>query len=469
MSGLEAVEVNFVDVLKNKDFRVDTQFYTTQLKRNSTLQYRKIGDCLARSQYGISIEMNEEGIGYPIYRMNEIQNMLCDLYVDKAAQITQEEFEIFKLNAGDVLFNRTNSYEFVGRTGVYYPNAHNELKVFASYLVRFVPDSSKINSEYLATFLSCKYGAQDIKRRARQSINQTNVNPEEVKEIEIPLLCNTLQNKIQQYFKSAHALRVDADKSYKNAEQLLLTELGLTNFIPSTKPVSVKSFADSFGASGRLDAEYYQPKYEDVLAIVSNSKNDLLSNLVTIKKSIEPGSSEYMDEGIPFVRVSDISKFGVTNPEIHLSRVPFANMGLQPTEDTILFTKDGTVGIAYKAEKDMDIVTSGAILHLAIKDKSKLLPDYLTLVLNSMIVQMQAERDTGGSIIIHWQPSDIGNVVIPVLDKIKQEKLAEMVQKSFALRQQAEKLLDMAKRATEIAIEDGENKAIEFLEETKNG
>jgi len=220
---------------------------------------------------------------------------------------------------------------------------------------------------------------------------------------------------------------------YSSTEQFLLSELGLSSFIPSAESVAVKNFSQSFGTSGRLDAEYYQPKYEDVLAIVSNSKTDLLSNLVTIKKSIEPGSSEYTDEGIPFVRVSDISKFGITSPEIHISRIPFANMGLQPAEDTILFTKDGTVGIAYKTEKDTDIITSGAILHLTIKDTIGLLPDYLTLVLNSMIVQMQAERDTGGSVIIHWRPSDISNVVVPILEMSKQDKLAEMVQKSFAL------------------------------------
>lgn len=50
-----------------------------------------------------------------------------------------------------------------------------------------------------------------------------------------------------------------------------------------------------------------------------------------------------------------------------MSRIPFAHMNLQPKKDTILLSKDGSVCIAYKVEKDLDIVTPGAILHLELK------------------------------------------------------------------------------------------------------
>lgn len=160
------------------------------------MQYDKIGNHLRLSQYGISIEMNTEGIGYPIYRMNEMHNMLCDIDVDKYADISNDDYAHFALKQGDVLFNRTNSFEWVGRTGVYYPTSNNEERTFASYLVRFNPTQETILPEYLCAFLNSRYGVWDIKRRARQSINQTNVNPEEVKEIDIPLLRMDIQLKI---------------------------------------------------------------------------------------------------------------------------------------------------------------------------------------------------------------------------------------------------------------------------------
>ena len=136
---------------------------------------------------------------------------------------------------------------------------------------------------------------------------------------------------------------------------------------------------------------------------------------------------------------------------------------MYPKKDTILFSKDGSVGIAYKLEQDEDIVTSGALLHLTIKNTSEVLPDYLTLVLNSPVVQMQAERDSNGAVIQHWKPSEIENVIIPILGMDKQKELADMVQKSFVLRRQSKQLLEYAKQAVELAIEQGEDVALDWL------
>ena len=93
------------------------------------------------------------------------------------------------------------------------------------------------------------------------------------------------------------------------------------------------------------------------------------------------------------------------------------------------------------------------------------MPDYLTLVLNSPIVQLQAERDSNGAIIQHWKPSEIENVIIPVLDMSIQKEIATQVQESFALRKQSKQLLEYAKQAVEMAIEKGENAALEWLKD----
>lgn len=73
-----------------------------------------------------------------------------------------------------------------------------------------------------------------------------------------------------------------------------------------------------------------------------------------------------------------------------------------------------SVGIGYKMDWDAEIITSGAILHLTVNNKN-VLPDYLALLLNSPVVKMQAQRDAGGPIIQHWKPSEIAQVVVPIL------------------------------------------------------
>lgn len=459
MEGLEIKEKKLYEVLSNKDFRIDSSFYTKEPKKNPDLIYAKIGEHLISSQYGISIEMNTDSVGYPIYRMNEIHDMLCDLDVDKCADITQAEYDRFALKDRDVLFNRTNSFEWVGRTGIYYQNDDIQ-RTFASYLVRLNPKDS-ILPEYLCAYLNCKYGEWDVKRRARQSINQTNVNPEEVKEIEIPILDIDLQQKIRCCFTQANSLRILSQKTYSEAELILHNELGINSIAVTDVNVSQKRFSD-FINSGRLDAEYYQPKYDDLFSRLSKFETKRLGDIVQIRKSIEPGSEAYQNQGIPFIRVSNLSKFGFSDTEIHLSPDEYGDV-IRPKQNTILLSKDGSVGIAYKVEQDMDVITSGAILHLTITD-NEFMPDYLTLVLNSVIVGMQAERDAEGSIIQHWKPSEIENVIIPKLSQEIQQEITNKVKESFALRRESKRLLDLAKTAVETAIEQGENAALRLLD-----
>lgn len=406
--------------------------------------------------------MNTSGQGIPIYRMNEIHNCLCDSNINKFADIDAKTLNDFILNDRDVLFNRTNSYEYVGRTGIYYSNI-NSIRTFASYLVRFVADEQYVKNEYLACFLNTKQAKKEIRRRARQSINQTNVNPEEVKEIEIPLLSDYFQKEIVNLFQESNKLRIQAEHFYNQAEDILNRELGITN-IENTKNYSVKSFSESFCKSNRLDAEYYQDKYTQLFDIIKNGKQ--LKELVTITKSIEPGSDEYKNEGIPFVRVSNLTKFGLTDSNVFLDRKKYENL-IKPRKDTILFSKDGSIGIAYKAESDLDCITSGALLHLSVKN-AIILPDYLTLVLNSKVVQLQAERDSGGSIINHWRLPEIENVIIPMLDYDIQSQISQKVQESFKLRKDSKNLTTVAIRAVELAIEKNEEYASQWLIENTN-
>ena len=245
-----------------------------------------------------------------------------------------------------------------------------------------------------------------------------------------------------------------ARREERLAKYLLFKDLGLIEEKEDHHKIVVmeKKLSASFFVSGRLDAEYYQPKYDYLDRQLSILTTRCLGDIVEIRKSIEPGSEVYQAEGVPFVRVSDLSKFGIETPSICLDSATYAT-ALRPHKDTILLSKDGSVGIAYKVKDDIDMITSGALLHLSVKGKD-VLSDYLTLVLNSPIVKMQAERDAGGSIIQHWKPSEIEKVVIPVLPLNIQKEISKKVQESFSLRKEAGELLEKAKLLVEDAIEE---------------
>lgn len=151
MNKLRIVEKNFSQLEDHKDSRWDSEYHTFAPFVSEHFPYTKIANVLKNAQYGASIAMNENGEGSPIYRMNELHNMLADTETEKYAPIEEEKLSKFLLNEGDILFNRTNSGDFVGRTGIYLPSkTEPQDKVFASYLVRYVVDEDLVLPEYLA-------------------------------------------------------------------------------------------------------------------------------------------------------------------------------------------------------------------------------------------------------------------------------------------------------------------------------
>jgi type I restriction enzyme, S subunit len=328
--------------------------------------------------------------------------------------------------------------------------------------------TERINPVYFLTFLNSKYGKELLLRKERGAI-QKGLNLDDLKTILIPLFSYKFQVKIDHIFNSAQSKLDESKTQYSQAENLLLQSLVLQNFQPNTEAVNIKSFKDSFGISGRLDAEYYQKKYEEMVYHISGKNHASLKDIVTIRKSIEPGSDVYSDMGLPFLRVADYNKYGITEPEKKLSEQFCAGniallSSLKLKKGTILFSKDGSVGTAYLLQKDEEMVTSGAILHLHVKKIDKIVPEYLTLVLNSQVVKMQAERDAGGSIILHWRISEIENVLIPIIPLDIQQEIAGLVNESFHLKSEAEQLLETAKKAVEMAIEEGEERAMEWID-----
>lgn len=136
-------------------------------------------------QYGLSEKMNEAGIGYRIFRMNEISlGRMVDNGAMKCADISAEEFAKYRLNRGDLLFNRTNSIEHVGKTGLFDLDGNY---CFASYLVRVVPDTNRVLPLFLCLMMNSPAFQQEAKSKASKSINQANINATIMRNLKVPV------------------------------------------------------------------------------------------------------------------------------------------------------------------------------------------------------------------------------------------------------------------------------------------
>lgn len=464
MDGLECSEIMLSSL--ERTLRIDAEFYR---KENlwidsllSTWDKMPFSDCFRISDgnhMSISESFCDEGI--PYYRGQDTYHLFIEqatpYRIDKQT-FNKSQMHRSHLHQGDVLVS------IVGTIGNSSLVTTNEDSTCSCKLAIMRPKGMVILPEMLLVYIKTKYGQVQIQKFKRGAV-QTGLLLEDFDQLYIPAFSMDFQSKIRDIVRTTKAYQESANERYRNAESILLSALNYHPIV-QTQGYLEKSFSVSFGVTGRLDAEYYQPKYDELFQLLSALPTKQLQEIVTITKSIEPGSEYYGNEGIPFIRVSDVSKDGINVPSIRIPKATVPSIeNLYPKKDTILFSKDGSVGIAYKIEDDIEAVTSGALLHLTVKDTTRALPDYLTLLLNSDIVKLQAERDTSGAIIQHWKPSDIERAVVPILPLKIQRQIAEKIEKSFSLRHQSKQLLENAKHTVELAIEQGEDKAMGWLQE----
>lgn len=473
LEGLEISEINFSKAFSiTGEMRWDSHYYQKRFLENGKLLHSFLTDrfthlckSIRKGIFDLPPENYiEEGI--PFIRTSEIKsptiNFSSTAYISE--EISSDNFKT-ELTSGDLVFTKIGAY--IGDVALL-PSRFEKYNFSQNVAGASVID--KKDSAYLLAFFLSKEGKNQILRSAMIS-GQGKLELEDIRNYEIPSVSDEIKSKLRELLHQKQSLELKASKKYNQAEILLLNTLGMTDFLPSTERINIKSFKDSFTATGRLDAEYYQPKFEQMVSKIIEQDHARLVTLVNIQRSIEPGSDAYSDDvdDLPFLRVADYSKYGIAKPQMRLSPAFVTENrdkldDLKPKKNTILFSKDGTVGEAYCLREDANFVTSGAVLHLTVRNPNQILPDYLTLVLNSKLVKMQAERDAGGSIILHWRVGEIENVLVPLVDMPTQEKITAMVQESFSLKTESERLLDVAKRAVEIAIEQDENAGMAYIE-----
>lgn len=142
-----------------------------------------INDIAIKTQYGLSVRGQPTG-GTPILRMNcqdDGRVVFRDLqFVDLDA----ETLAAFRLQPGDLLFNRTNSIEHVGRTAIYEGSLE---AVFASYLIRLSINVDRCLPRFLNYYLNRPEVQTDIKRLASRAVGQANINATKLRTVAFPL------------------------------------------------------------------------------------------------------------------------------------------------------------------------------------------------------------------------------------------------------------------------------------------
>nr|WP_248309054.1 restriction endonuclease subunit S [Devosia sp. MC532] len=141
----------------------------------------KIGDLLESATYGSSGKAGQIG-AYPMLRMGNLTNNGQMDYADlKYIDLSEDEIDRYTVRRGDILFNRTNSAELVGKTAVF---DRDEPYAFAGYLVR-ARTKSEFSPEYVSGYLNSPHGKKTLRGMAKSIVGMANINAKEMQAIPI--------------------------------------------------------------------------------------------------------------------------------------------------------------------------------------------------------------------------------------------------------------------------------------------
>ncbi len=327
-----------------------------------------------------------------------------------------------------------------------------------------IKDSNIIQPYFLSSFLLSKYGRFQTTRETTGNV-QPNLFIYKIKDLIVPALSLHFQTIIQEFCKEAFALQQQSKTTYTTAENILLSEIGLTDFTPSNDPVNIKTFKESFATSGRLDAEYYSMQSESVIKTITQGKYGavpLHAICKTQRGNLIP-DTYYCDAGTKYIRGADFSANCLTDTGVSIdSSFQVRNETLTERGD-IVFALIGSVGkLALVTEGFVGSFISNNIGLMRFIHKD-FLPEYVHLFLTSKFGKILFDKVEMRTAQPKISDKDIWDFPIPALDITYQQQIAALITQSFALKKQSEHLLEVAKRAVEIAIEQDEAAAMAWI------
>lgn len=314
--------------------------------------------------------------------------------------------------------------------------------------------TDEIDPWYLVAFMNSSVGKSQSDRASTGQV-QRHIALGKIRDFLIPI--NVDQPAVSRVVKKAHESRRAAESLFAQAEGLLTEELQLDG-LDLQYEQSYTAYLTAFGSLERLDAEYYQPKYERLLKHIQDTGQAswLGDHLTTpVRRGVLP---EYVEHGdVLIINSQHVGKTHIELGENRFTSSEFLNRGnnsraaVQPYDVLLNSTGYITIGRCQVLLEDILAMVDGHVS--IIRPTSGLDPVYLSVFLNSLPGQLQTERGwTGSSGQIELRPETIARYTIWKAPYDLQQEIRALVEQSHEVRKEARQLLDEAKRRVEQMI-----------------
>ena len=461
-------------ILDNEKFRIDDEFFMKEY----ISAYRKIKsipnivlkdeisvltDFHANGSYEAISEvfelLDEPNFAYMVRTTDLETNNFSDnvKYITKKAYNFLSKSQVF---GGELLINK------IGTPGKSYlmPYLNRPTSLGMNLFLIRTNENSCINEKFLYIYFNTNFGLKIINRKINGTVPLT-IDKAAIRSLYVPKFESDFIYEISSLVDKVFDLELEAKSMYRQAELLLLDTLKLKDFNPPSQTINIKSFADSFGTSGRLDAEFYQEKYEKLIDKIKSypkGYNTLDYFIKDFSTGFAYKSETYTETGIPLIRINNIGNgtLDISNAML----IPQGDISLSPkdvaNENDILISMSGTIGNSCKVPKGVNAVVNQRIMRISPQNINV---EVLPLIINSIIGKYQLERMGTGGVQTNISANDIKQIVIPNVEEKIQTQIADLIRQSNYLRIKSKGLLEKAKKAVELAIEKDQESALDFI------
>lgn len=505
--------VNLSEVKQNSDFRIDAEYYHPlflEMEKNiKKHKYDTIGnyiDLITDGKHG-GVNFTENGVVFIRNQNNEegVPNLSDIKYISSEESNQTKRAE---LNEGDILLTTIGTIGVSSIIPKNFPRA-----TINQNLVKIT--TKNISPYFLSTFFNSKYGRALTNRLAGGNV-QPILNYPNIKLVIFPIFSVNFQQKIADLVNTSYSLRQSADALYKQAEDELLQELGLKdydcnnawipafagmtgenaemrekevgmtgnnagiqenlrahettkeqiqktskqNYVPANKKCFVKNLSE-VEVAVRFDAEYFQPKYEAVIEKIRGYKGGCFC--IENKDVRDKNFSPVDDVEYKYIELANInSSSSIDNIEIVKGcDLPSRARRKVKVNDLIVSSVEGSLSsIALITEKFDEALCSTGFY---VVNCDKINSESLLVFLKSDVGQMQLKKGCSGTILSAISKDEFEKVVIPNLLLSVQQSISAKIQQSFINKEESLHLLELAKKAVEVAIEQGEDEGLKLI------
>ncbi len=446
--------VSFFDIKDSPGIRMDAEYWRSTFIKNSQLvpTQKKIKHFINQNISNIKSSPINENFDYLEISKISLENPIYETVQVQKGEEPDRAHYILRENDVVVSTVRPN------RNAVAFINRNN---IVGSSGLSVLRSNGEIEPEYFFVFCKTDYFINCLVR-ANKATMYPAVSNEDIVNTPLFIPSEKLRKIIKKNIRKAFLYIVEAKDIFVQAEKILFSELDLISWKPKHQLTFIKDLCN-IRQTRRMDAEYFQPKYEEMINKIKHYKEgwDTLENLTSLKDDNFKPKKNHLYK---YIELSHISNNGEIIEHINKKgqNLPSRAKRKISKGDIIISSIEGSLSRVALVDQEYDNALCSTGFYVI--NSKKLNAETVFLIMKSIIGQLQLKKGCSGMILSAVNTDQFHKIILPKISINIQTQVKKYISQVLSLRKQAKYLLKSSVLAVETAIKKNEKTAIHWLE-----